>query len=141
MVNIVDAFRKLENRNPTEQELATMMQMKREMEGFKAQRHKANIEVEAKARAEGKSTFTHNGVTRLVHIPDKCEKRKRDKNGRIAQSGEYPTKMPMLARQIDRCIKKHITIEDIAYIFSVTEPYVVKVIGAWDIPRKPVDAN
>lgn len=135
MVNIVDAFRKLENRNPTEQELATMMQMKREMEGFKTLRHKQNLEVEAQARAEGKNTFTHNGVTRVVHVPDKCTKRKRDKHGRVIQSHIYPTKMPMLARQVDRCVKKYLTIEDIAYIFGVTEAYITKLIGTWDIPR------
>ena len=35
MVNIVDAFRKLENRDPTQAELARMMEMKAEMDALK----------------------------------------------------------------------------------------------------------
>lgn len=135
MVNIFEEFKKVEKRLPTQSELAELMKMQREQEGWKMQRHKSNLEREAEARAEGRDTYTSNGTVYKVEKPP-VDKHKRDSRGRILQKGEYPQKMPLRSRQIDRGLKVGVSVSQLAFMLDVKEPFIRSEIAKWDMPRK-----
>ena len=135
MVNLVDAFTKKFNRPPTEGEIADMMAIQREQEGWKMQRHKSNLAREAEARAEGRDTYVSNGTVYKVIKPP-LDKHKRDSKGRILQKGAYPQKMPARSRQIDRALKVGITVSQIAFMLDIEERFIRSEIAKWEMPRK-----
>lgn len=139
MVNLTESFTKLYNRPPTETELGQMMQMQREQEGFRADRHKRNAQVAAEARKEGKDTFQRHTGELVKCQPKAQDKRPRDEKGRVVKKGLYPQKMPMVARQIDRGLKVGITVSQIAFMLGITEVKVRHYRNKWNMPVRPVD--
>ena len=135
MVNIFEEFKKVEKRLPTQSELAELMLMQREQEGWKKQHHKQNLEREAEARAEGRDTYISNGTVYKVAKPP-VDRHKRDRKGRILQKGEYPQKMPLRSRQIDRALKVGVSVSQIAFMLDVKEPFIRSEIAKWEMPRK-----
>lgn len=134
MVNYYDTLTRVLQRKPTEQELAAVMQMKREQEGWKMQRHKNNLAREAEARAEGRDTYVSNGTVYKVGKPP-VDKHKRDSKGRILQKGAYPQKMPARSRQIDRALKVGITVSQLAFMLDIEERFIRSEIAKWEMPR------
>ena len=69
MVNIVDAFRKLENRDPTQAELARMMEMKAEMDAIKNKVIKPKENMIEKAKTQSNITNPNQSKKRYKSRP------------------------------------------------------------------------
>ena len=119
MVNIVDAFRKLENRDPTEAELIRMMQMKAEQD---ARRNKA-----------------------IKPTENMFDKTKTGKEGVVEYLKRNPKpRKPSIAVtqqiiQINKMIWYKLTHEQIADVLNITTEKVVENINKYGLPRKGLE--
>ena len=111
MVNIVDSFKKLYNRPPTQSEFATMMEMKREQEGWRGKKDELKEAVKVR---EPKTPTTIN-----------------DRHGY-----RWPKRASVRAKQINRMLKDGITIERMAHYLDVKESQVMSDIKTWELPQK-----
>ena len=111
MVNIVDSFTKLYNRPPTHSELATMMEMKREQEGWRKKKDEPKEVIRVR---EPKTPTTIN-----------------DRHGY-----RWPKRASIRAKQINRMLKDGITIERMAHYLDVKESQVMSDIKTWDLPQE-----
>lgn len=117
MVNLIKAFKEEFERPPTENELADLMTMKREQEGWQ----------------RIKSTTKRN-----IYKQEQSKERPKTKKKPITTKDGYPNKMPVIAKRIDRAMKLGIDVSKIAYIENVTSKYVCNLIGEWKLPRYEV---
>ena len=114
MVNLFEEFKKLENRNPTEKELATMMQMQREQEGWRTGKLIIKEKEKAKPMREPKTPTKIN-----------------DRHGY-----RWPKRASVRAKQINRMLKDGVTIQKMAYYLDVKESQVMADIKTWDLPQE-----
>jgi hypothetical protein len=123
MVNLTESFTKLYGRRPTESEIATMMEMKREQEGWK--RHKPE-------KKDMDSTKTL--VQKRIREP---------RQPRRVSSNEpkyrWPKRATQLALRINRALLRQVTIENIAFIEDVSQSRIMQEIRQWDLPRVKVE--
>ena len=116
MVNLTESFTKLYGRRPTEKELATMWQMKREQEGFRKQQLK---EIKEKAKEPKPKRL------REPRPPTK-----------IAVSKEkFPYRASRDAKCINRLMLLGLQIKEISYALGQTENYVMAQVEKWQLPR------
>ena len=115
MVNLVDAFTKLHNRRPTEEEIATMWKMKREQEGFKKQ------------QIQEKTKETKPKKMREPKTPTKVSISKE----------KFPYRASRDAKCINRMLHIQMTVKDIAYCLGLSENFVMSQIEKWQLPREP----
>ena len=113
MVNITESFTKLYGRPPSEIELATMWQMKREQEGFKKQL--------SKEKTCGIKR-TREPVTPKA-LPKETDTRK------------WPRRASKMAKMINRMLIVQVRIDDIAYVLGVTENIVMSEIEKRNLPQ------
>ena len=113
MVNITESFTKLYGRPPSEIELATMWQMKREQEGFKKQL--------SKEKTCGIKR-TREPVTPKA-LPKDTDTRR------------WPYRATKMAKMINRMLIVQVRIDDIAYILGVTDNVVMSEIEKWKLPQ------
>ena len=111
MVNIVDSFTKLYNRPPTQAELATMMEMQREQEGWRKKKDEPKEVIRVR---EPKTPTTIN-----------------DRHGY-----KWPKRASVRAKQVNRMLKDGITIERMAYYLDVKESQVMSDIKTWELPQE-----
>lgn len=125
MVNIVDAFRKLENRDPTQSEVIKMMQMKAEQDARKNGliKPKQNI-------AELSSKYRNQHGSKLKREPKSPQQINDDRKYK------WPYRASQKAMQINRMLNDGVTIEKIAYYLDVRENVVSGEITRWDLPQK-----
>lgn len=111
MVNLTESFTKLYGRRPTESEIATMMEMKREQEGWK--RHKVEQQVQKRIREprQPRSVSTNEPKYR------------------------WPKRATQLALRVNRALLRQVTIENIAFIEDVSQTRIMQEIRQWDLPR------
>ena len=116
MVNLFEEFKKLENRNPTESELATMMRMQREQEGFCTGKLVIQKEEKAKPKPmrEPKTPTTIN-----------------DRHGY-----KWPKRASVRAKQVNRMLKDGVTVDKMAYYLDVNPSQVMSDIKTWDLPQE-----
>ena len=114
MVNIFEEFKKLENRNPTESELATMMQMQREQEGWRTGKLIIKEKEKAKPMREPKTPTTINDRSAY----------------------KWPKRASVRAKQINRMLKDGVTIQKMAHYLGVKESQVMADIKTWDLPQE-----
>lgn len=116
MVNLFEEFKKLENRNPTESELATMMRMQREQEGFRTGKLVIQKEEKAKPKPmrEPKTPTTIN-----------------DRHGY-----KWPKRASVRAKQVNRMLKDSVSIERMSYYLDVSESQIMSDIKTWDLPQE-----
>jgi len=112
MVNLTESFTKLYGRRPTETELSTMMEMKREQEGWK--KHQKQAKAEPKPMREPKT-------------PTKI-------NDRSAY--KWPKRASVRAKQINRMLKDGVTIQKMAHYLDVKESQVMADIKTWELPQE-----
>lgn len=115
MVNLTESFTKLYGRRPTESEIATMMELKREQEGWK--RHKVEQQVQKRIREP-----------RMPRAVQTNEPKYR-----------WPKRATQLALRINRALLRQVTIENIAYIEDVSQSRIMQEIRQWDLPRVKTD--
>ena len=111
MVNILDSFTKLYKRPPTESEVAAMLKMKREQEGWR------------KKKDEPKEVVK----VREPKTPTKINDRSVYK---------WPKRASVRAKQVNRMLKDGITIERMAYYLDVKESQIMSDIKTWDLPQE-----
>ena len=111
MVNLTESFTKLYGRRPTESEIATMMEMKREQEGWK--RHKVEQQVQKRIR----------------------EPRQPRRVSTNEPKYRWPKRATQLALRINRSLLRQVTIENIAFIEDVSQSRIMQEIRQWDLPR------
>ena len=115
MVNLTESFTKLYGRRPTESEIATMMEMKREQEGWK--RHKVEQQVQKRIREPR--------MPRAVRTNE--------------PKYRWPKRATQLALRINRALLRQVTIENIAFIEDVSQSRIMQEIRQWDLPRVKAD--
>ena len=115
MVNLTESFTKLYGRPPTESEVATMWQMKREQEGFnKAKAMKASEAPQERRKREPRTPKTPA----------------RDYNYR------WPHRASQIAQRINRMLHIQTSIKDIAFIEGASENMIMAEITKWTLPRE-----
>ena len=112
MVNLTESFTKLYGRRPTEKELSTMMEMKREQEGWK--NHKKQAKAEPKPMREPKTPTKIN-----------------DRN-----AYKWPKRASVRAKQINRMLKDGVTVDKMAHYLDVNPSQVMSDIKTWDLPQE-----
>ena len=115
MVNLTDSFTKLYGRRPTEAEIATMWQMKREQEGYKKAKAMAASEVAPQKRKQ---------EPRTPKMPA------RDYNYR------WPHRASQIAQRINRMLNIQMTVKDIAFVEGASEHLIMVEIEKWTLPRQ-----
>ena len=115
MVNLTESFTKLYGRPPTESEVATMWQMKREQEGYKKAKAMAVSEVVPEKRKQ---------EPRMPKMPV------RDYNYR------WPHRASQIAQRINRMLHIQMTIKDIAFVEGASEHLIMVEIEKWTLPRE-----
>lgn len=115
MVNLTESFTKLYGRPPTESEVATMWQMKREQEGY----NKAKAMKASEAPAE-----------RRKREPRTPKTPPRDYNYR------WPRRASQIAQRINRMLNIQMPIKDIAFIEGASENMIMAEITKWTLPRE-----
>jgi hypothetical protein len=113
MVNIFEEFKKIEKRYPTEKELATMMQMQREQEGWRTGKDVIK-EKESKPMREPKTPTKIN-----------------DRHGY-----RWPKRASVRAKQVNRMLKDGVTVDKMAYYLDVNPSQVMSDIKTWDLPQE-----
>lgn len=111
MVNIVESFTKLYNRPPTQSEIATMMEMKREQEGWR------------KTKDKPKEVIKVREPKTPTKINDKSVYK-------------WPKRASVRAKQVNRMLKDGITIERMSYYLDVKESQIMSDITTWNLPQK-----
>lgn len=119
MVNIVDAFRKLENRDPTPNELIRMMEMKAEQD---ARRNKA---IKPKENMIDKSKTGKEGVVEYLKRNPKPRKTSISVTQQIIQ--------------INKMIWYKLTHEQIADVLNITTEKVVENVKKYNLPREGLE--
>ena len=114
MVNIFEEFKKIENRYPTENELATMMQMQREQEGWRTGKDVIKEKEKAKPMREPKTPTTIN-----------------DRHGY-----RWPKRASVRAKQVNRMLKDGVTIKKMAHYLDVKESQIMSDIKTWELPQE-----
>ena len=118
MVNLTESFTKLYGRPPTESEVATMWQMKREQEGYK------------KAKAMEVSQVAP-------------EKRKQEPRTPKMPARDYSYRWPhrasQIAQRINRMLNIQMTVKDIAFVEGASEHLIMVEIEKWTLPRQNTD--
>lgn len=115
MVNLVDAFTKLHKRRPTEKEIATMWQMKREQEGFKKQQIQEKTKEPKPKKGREPKTPTKVSISKE----------------------KFPYRASRDAKCINRMLHIQMTVKDIAYCLGHSENFVMSQIEKWQLPREP----
>ena len=118
MVNLTKSFTKLYGRPPTESEVATMWQMKREQEGFK------------KAKAMEASQVAPQKRKQEPRTPKMAA---RDYNYR------RPHRASQNAQRINRMLNIQMTVKDIAFVEGASENMIMAEINKWTLPRQNTD--
>jgi len=116
MVNIVDAFRKLENRDPTQAELIRMMEMKAEIDALK------NKSIKPKENMIDKTRIGKENAARYARENQKGHKKEISVSPRIIQ--------------INKMIWYNLTNEQIADILNIGTDDVKATIKKYNLPRK-----
>jgi hypothetical protein len=114
MVNLTQTFTKIYGRLPTEAEIATMMQMKREQEGWKKSKDMIQPETPQKRLREPKQPTGVNTNDRQYR---------------------WPKRATQIALRINRALLRQTTIENIAFIEDVTQSRIMQEIRKWDLPK------
>ncbi len=118
MVNITETFTKMYGRAPTQSEIASMWQMKREMEGYK------------KAKAVQSSEVA----------PQKRKQQPRTPKMAAREYGyRWPHRASQIAQRINRMLHIQMTVKDIAFIEGATESMIITEINKWTLPRSNTD--
>ena len=115
MVNITETFTKMYGRAPTQSEVASMWQMKREMEGYK------------KAKAMDASQVAPQKRKQEPRTPKMAA---RDYNYR------WPRRASQIAQRINRMLHIQMTVKDIAFVEGATENLITAEINKWTLPRE-----
>lgn len=115
MVNITETFTKMYGRAPTQSEVATMWQMKREQEGYKKMKAMQASEVAPQKRKQ---------EPRTPKMPA------RDYNYR------WPHRASQIAQRINRMLHIQMTIKDIAFVEGASEHLIMVEIEKWTLPRE-----
>jgi len=115
MVNITETFTKMYGRAPTQSEVASMWQMKREMEGYK------------KAKAMDASQVAPQKRKQEPRTPKMAA---RDYNYR------WPRRASQIAQRINRMLHIQMTVKDIAFVEGATENMIMAEINKWTLPRE-----
>lgn len=118
MVNLTESFTKLYGRPPTESEVATMWQMKREQEGFKKAKAMEASQVAPEKRKQ---------EPRMPKMPV------RDYNYR------WPHRASQIAQRINRMLNIQMTVKDIAFVEGASEHLIMVEIEKWTLPRQNTD--
>lgn len=119
MVNIVDAFRKLENRDPTQAELIRMMQLKAEQDARK------NTAIKPKENMIEKTKTGKENATRYA----KANPRPRKPSIAVTQQ----------IIQINKMICYKLTHEQIADVLNTTPKKVVENVKKYNLPREGLE--
>jgi hypothetical protein len=114
MVNYYDTLTRVLQRKPTEQELAAVMQMKREQEGWKNTKDMITTEQPQKRLREPKQPTGVNTNDRQYR---------------------WPKRATQMALRINRALLRQTTIENIAFIEDVTQSRIMQEIRQWDLPK------
>ena len=114
MVNITETFTKLYGRAPTQSEIATMWQMKREQEGYKKAKAMEASQVAPEKRKQ---------EPRTPKMPA------RDYNYR------WPHRASQIAQRINRMLNIEMTVKDIAFVEGASENMIMAEINKWTLPR------
>lgn len=109
------------------------MKLQRKMEGWREETHKKNQKIEQLAREKGLSVFYRGGKMQAQKKPDFSKRPKRGQS-KMRAVGNYPSKMPLIAQQMDRAMRLGVTVSQLAYIFEKDEPYVNGLIETWKMP-------
>lgn len=118
MVNITETFTKMYGRAPTQSEIATMWQMKREQEGYrKAKAMEASQVAPEKRKQE----------PRTPKMPA------RDYNYR------WPHRASQIAQRINRMLNIQMSVKDIAFVEGASENLIMAEINKWTLPRQNTD--
>jgi len=119
MVNIVDAFRELENRDPTQAEIIRMMQLKAEQDARKnrAIKPKENMIEKAKTGKENATRY--------------AKKNPRPRKASIAVTQQII--------QINKMIWYKLTHEQIADVLNTTTEKVMKNVQKYNLPREGLE--
>ena len=123
MVNLTESFTKLYGRRPTESEIATMMEMKREQEGWK--RHKPE---------KKEMDSTKELVQKRIREP-----RQPRKVSTNEPKYRWPKRASQLALRVNRSLLRQISVENIAFIEDASQSRIWKLIEDWDLPRVKTD--
>ena len=115
MVNLTESFTKLYGRRPTESEIATMMELKREQEGWK--RHKVEQQSQKRVR----------------------EPRQPRKVTTNEPKYRWPKRASQLALRVNRSLLRQVSVENIAFIEDASQSRIWKLIEDWDLPRVKAD--
>jgi len=115
MVNITETFTKMYGRAPTQSEVASMWQMKREMEGYK--KAKAIDASEAPPQKRKQEPRTPKMAARDYHY-------------------RWPRRASQIAQRINRMLHIQMTVKDIAFIEGATENMIMSEINKWTLPRE-----
>ena len=115
MVNLTDSFTKLYGRRPTEAEIATMWQMKREQEGFRKQQIKEKTKEPNPKRLREPKPPTKVSISKE----------------------RFPYRASRDAKCINRMLFIQMTVKDIAYCLGHSENFVMSQIEKWQLPRNP----
>ena len=118
MVNYYDTLTRVLQRKPTEQELAAVMQMKREQEGWKKTKDMITTEKPQKRLREPKQPTGINTNDRQYR---------------------WPKRATQMALRINRALLRQTTIENIAFIEDVTQSRVMQEIRKWDLPKVEIE--
>ena len=118
MVNYYDTLTRVLKRKPTEQELAAVMQMKREQEGWKKTKDMITTEKPQKRLREPKQPTGINTNDRQYR---------------------WPKRATQMALRINRALLRQTTIENIAFIEDVTQSRVMQEIRKWDLPKVEIE--
>lgn len=118
MVNYYDTLTRVLQRKPTEQELAAVMQMKREQEGWKKTKDMITAEKPQKRLREPKQPTGVNTNDRQYR---------------------WPKRATQMALRINRALLRQTTIENIAYIEDVTQSRIMQEIRKWDLPKVEIE--
>ena len=115
MVNITETFTKLYGRKPTQSEVATMWQMKREQEGYKKMKAMEALQVAPQKRKQE---------------PRTPKMAARDYNYR------WPARASQIAQRINRMLNIQMTVKDIAFVEGASEHLIMTEIEKWTLPRQ-----
>jgi len=113
MVNLTESFTKLYGRRPTEEEVATMWQMKREQEGFRKQKLKEKTKEPKPKRLREPKPPTKVYVSKE----------------------KFPYRASRDAKCINRLMILGLQIKEIAYALGHNENFVMAQIKKWQLPR------
>jgi len=115
MVNLTESFTKLYGRRPTEAEIATMWQMKREQENWKKEVVKKKTAAEPVVK-KPKEPRTPKKINEYAY--------------------KWPKRASQLAQRVNRMLCIQMTINDISYVEGVSENAVMAQIEKWQLPRE-----